>query len=235
MNVYLYQNNTEKEVQNIYIGEYKEWTPWANTLWYYTFDDQNASQITDFSGNNRNLTWWSMPWYTLVSGTNYAGNFTTGSWLAPTNTSYWAMDWNSTVLAWVKPTGNGSWYVSSYSGSWPNQFALIRWYRNWQFEYFNQLGSTDLRTTIKSLVTLNNWYLIWYTKSWTSVKTYCNWVAWWTLTDGTNSNNKKFHIWSSDGWDRFQWQIGVLIVENRIWTADDFLNYYNQTKSNYWL
>lgn len=220
---------------NVYIRT-DEWLPWKNTLWYYTFDDQNSSQITDFSWNNRNLTWWSMPWYTLVSGTNYAGNFTTGSWVAPTNTSYWPMNWTSTVLAWVKPTANSASYITMFDErSQYNQFSLIRWYNSWTFEYFNQLTGTNLRTTIKSWASINTWYLVWYTKNGTSVKTYCNWVAWWTLTDNTNSNNKTFYIWSSNAWDRFQWQVWVCIVEDKVWTADEILNYYNSTKANYWI
>lgn len=57
MAMYVYPSGVETPINNMYIGEYPpKRHPGTNTMGYYAFDDQNANQITDLSGNNRNLT-----------------------------------------------------------------------------------------------------------------------------------------------------------------------------------
>lgn len=219
--------------------EKPQWQPWANTFGYYTFDDQNDSQITDFSGNNRNLTWWTMPTYTLVSWTNYAGDYTNvSSWLAPNYSSIWAMDWNYTILIWVKPTQNSQSYINTFhyslSSNDRHQISIIWGYNSWQFEYYDDSDSWGLkRTVIKSWASLNTWYLIGYTRSWSSVATYCDGVAWNTITWNTTAKTKNFYLWSSNSGDRLKWQIWECVIENRVRTAEEIADYYNQTKWNY--
>ena len=240
MNVYLYQNNTEKILKNAYIGEV--WTPWSNTLGYYTFDDQNVSQITDFSGNNRNLTWWTMPSYTLVSGSNYSGNYAgnyanVSSWVWQ-NHEYWYMNGDYTMLIWVKPTSTWSCFINcldTNEGNSSHQISLIYWYNNWQFEYYDDNAGSVKRVTIASWVTTNTWYLICYTRNWTSVKTYQNWNASNTITWANTSRTKYLFMWSSRSWDRFKWVIWDCIIENRVRTAQEISHYYDITKANYWL
>ena len=231
------------KIQRIYIGDhyqvYPKWKPWANTMGYYTFDDQNASQITDTSWNNRNLTWGTMPTYTLVNGTNYAWVFSnvSSSNTAPSY-SYWPMDWDYTILCWVKPTANTASYVNLFyaKGGWLglHQISLIWGYNSWQFEYFDDANNwTTKRTSIKIWASLNTWYLVGYTRNWTSVKTYSDWVNTNSITGNNTANQKTFYLWSSNGWDRFSWQIWDCVVENRVWTAQEIADYYNQTKASY--
>ena len=230
------------ELKNAYIGEYTEWRqPWANTLGYYTFDDQDTSQITDFSGNNRNLTWWNMPTYTLVSWTNYAWVFSNvSSSNAAPSYSYWPMNWNYTILCWVKPTANTASYVNIFHASqwWRalHQISLIRGYNSWQFEYFDDLSSwATKRTSIKTWASLNTWYLVGYTRSWTSVKTYCDWVNTNSIIGQVSTYQKIFYLWSANVWGRFPWEIWECVVEDKVRTAEQRASYYNQTKANYWL
>lgn len=210
------------------------WKPWANTFWYYTFDDQNASQITDFSGNNRNLIWWTMPSYTIVSWTNYAGNYANVSWSAAPYTNYSSLSTNFTILLWIKPTTNSSGYAFYLrSTSWVSwQIALIYWYNSETFEYFDD---NNHRTTIKSWASVNNWYLVWFTRSWNTIQTYANWSAWNSITGIASTWFGDFYLWSSISWDRLKGQIWECVVENKVRTAEEVANYYNQTKSNYWL
>lgn len=226
----------------IYIREDVHRTPWANTIGYYTFDDQNANQITDSSWNNKNLTWWVMPTYTLVSWTNYAGTFTNvnSSNIAPSYSDLWTFDWDYTILCWVKPTANTASYVNIFHAEewWIGlqQISLIWGYNSWQFEYYDdETGWTTERTTIKTWASLNTWYLVGYTRNWTSVKTYCDWVNTNSITWNNTANQKTFYLWSSNGWDRFPWQIWECVIENRTRTAEEVLDYYNYTKSNYWI
>ena len=69
------------------------WTPWPNTLWYWTFDDMNANQITDVSWNWNNITGGVMPTYTQVLWGNYAWNYNNvSSW--DTQGYHWTIDSN---------------------------------------------------------------------------------------------------------------------------------------------
>lgn len=231
------------KIKKIYVWTTKvrpdTWKPWANTIWYWTFDDRNANQITDVSWNWNDLTGGTMPTYTQVSWTNYAGNYANvSSWAVP-NKSFWTMNAPMTVLVWVMVTATWQEYVS-YFWRWTSwneyQNSLIYWYNSWQFEYYEDKTSQSAkRVTIKSWVSLNTWYLIWYIRNWTSVTTYCNWVAWWTITWYSDTWDKTFYLWCSNGWwsERFKGEIWECVMENKIWTDTEVLNYYNLTKSKY--
>lgn len=238
----------QKELKNAYIWEYQEWwQPWANTLGYYTFDDQNPNQITDFSWNNRNLTWGTMPSYTLVDWTNYAGNYTNvSSGYAPNYSNFWVLDGDFTMLVWVKPTSASQSYVNSLyyimnttEQFFEHQISIIWNYNSGQFEYFDYYtpgwAGVTKRTAIKTWASTNTWYLIGYTRNGTSVITYCNWTAWNTITWNNSTTSKWLWLWSSSGADRFKWQIWDCVIESKTRTAQEVADYYDQTKANYGL
>lgn len=212
----------------------------------YTFDDQNANQITDSSGNGRNLTWNTMPTYSLVSGTNYAWVFTNAniSAVAP-SVSVASLSWDFTMLVWVKPTVNSASYVSCVirnngQEAIQHQISLIWGYNSWQFEYYDdrkENGGVTKRYTIKSWASLDTWYLIWFVRSndWTTVKTYCDWALVWTNTSQASSIEKTLYLWSSDLGDRFGGQIWECFIAEWVFTDADVLDYYNDTKWNYGL
>lgn len=231
-------NGVEKQVRP------SGWQPWANTLWYYTFDDQNANQITDFSWNNRNLTWGTMPSYALVDWTNYAGNYrNVSSGYAPNYSNFWALDGDFTMLVWVKPTSSSQSYVNSLyynMGQYrEHQISIIWNYNSGQFEYFDYYdpgwAGVTKRTAIKTWASTNIWYLIGYTRNGTSVITYCDWIAWNTITWNNSTISKWLWLWSSNGWDRFKWQIWDCVIEDKARTAQEVADYYNLTKWNYGL
>ena len=234
MNVYLYQSWTEKELKNAYI-----WWYLFESYWYYTFDDQNSNQITDFSWNNRNLTWWTMPSYTLVSGTNYAWNYTNqSSWIAQ-SASYSTLGDVYTMLLWVKPTATNSCYVNclfwwtTWNG---HQLSVIWWYNSGEFEYYeDKTWKGTVRTAMLSGISINTRHLIWYTRNWTAIQTYWDWVSKNSVTGHDISLSLDLFLWSSDWWDRFKWQIWECIIEDKVWTTQEISNYYNRTKSSYWI
>ena len=226
-------NGTEKQIRPVWW-----WTPWVNTYWYYTFDDQNANQITDFSWNNRNLTWWTMPSYTIVSWTNYAGNYTNiSSWAAP-SVSFSTLGWIFTILVWVKPTASSQSYVNCIywsSGSSNHQISIIWNYNSGQIEYYDAGVGPAKRTAIMSGVSTNTWHLVSYTYNNWAVQAYADGVVGNSITGYTSNYAKTFRLGSSNQWDRFKWQIWECIVENKIRTAQEESDYYNQTKWNYWI
>lgn len=212
----------------------------------YTFDDQNANQITDTSWNWRNLTWGTMPSYTLVSWTNYAGNYTNVSSGVAPSVSFATLGWDFTMLVWAKATSSSQSYVSClYGGSSGNdhQYSLIWNYNSWQYEFYDSISidyDRVYRSTIMSGVSLNTRHLIGYSHEgnsgnvWT-IKTYAdgNYVT--SITGNASSVEKTLWLWSSNLGDRFKWQIWEYIVYEWILTDQAVLNYYNSTKSNYWL
>ena len=210
------------------------WKPWANTIAYYPFDDQSSTQITDATWNWYNLTWWTMPSYSLVSWTNYAGNYNNYNSGTVQGHSFYSSLSSYTLLFWAKPI-NWSWnqFVTQLYDSWSYQTAIIYWYVSWKFELFAVSWSAQ-RVDIATSVSTNTWYLLWYTKSWTTVTVYCNGTAWTSIT--YNSTPKNYlYLWWSNAWDRFHWMLDNVIIENKARAAQEISDYYNSTKWNYGL
>ena len=235
MNVYLYQNNTEKILKNAYIGEV--WTPGSNTIWYWTFDDQNANQITDASWNWNNLTGNTMPTYIQVLWSNYAWNYNNvSSWWTPYYS--WTIDSNKfTVMLWLKVLATWQQYITNMiNWSIGNLPALIYWYNSWQIELYSYQSGNTYRSTIKSSTVLDTWYCVWFTRNWTTMKTYLNGAYVSSLTVPVATWLTLFHLGSTWTSTRFHWQIWEAVLES--WVEEDLSymsNYYNNTKSNYWL
>lgn len=226
----------QKEMQNAYIGEYR-WKPWENTFWYWTFDDQNANQITDVSWNWNNLTGRTMPTYIQVLWSNYAWNFNNISdWWTPY--CRWTIDSNKfTVMLWLKVLATWQQYIiNMYDNSIGNVPALIYWYNSWQIELYSFQNGNTYRSTIKSSTALDTWYCIWYTRNWTTMKTYLNGAYVASSTIPVVTWLVEFTIGSTWGSTRFHWQIGEAVLKS--WVEEDLSymsDYYNSTKSNYWL
>ena len=236
MGVYLYPSGTETELKNVYIWS-NSWQPWANTLAYYTFDDQNANQITDVV-NGYNLTGWTMPTYTLVGGTNYAWNYNNQSTGYGSSGSSWSsIYWNYintwiTLVLWIKISAAGSQYITMWNDN-SNQISIIYGYSSGKIEIFG-----DNRSTILSNTQLDTWYCAWITRGNSKVNTYINGTyVWQVSTTHTQSSSTFFIGWTWSGkWsvnDRFHWQIWECVIEQWMWSASDFLDYYNRTKWNY--
>lgn len=211
------------------------WQPWANTIAYYTYNDQWASgYVKDFSWNNRNLTNWTQPTYTLVSWTNYAWNYANTTWAW----TYVELSWLSTLyssfslIVWVKPTATWQQYITQLvnSGRSP-QYSLIYGYKSGQIELY----CDDARVTIKSWVSLNTWYCIWMTKSWNSFSLYADGQAVTTSSSSRQITSPYLVVWWSWVWDRLKGQIWECVIEDKVRTAQEVSDYYNQTKANYWL
>jgi hypothetical protein len=71
-------------------------------------------------------------------------------------------------------------------------------------------------------------------------KIYINGVNVWSMSaTGTPDfwTNNDIYIWSNEDWTTslFYWLMSNLIIEDKEWSATDVSNYYNSTKSLYWL
>ena len=233
MNVYLYQNNTEKILKNIYIGEYG-WKPWANTLFYYPL----VENANDTSWNNRNWTasnttfsssnwayfrWWYSAWsnwYVITPTFTMWSTYTINTWLKAAET----LSWNKEIDIHRRWTW-GNLYVLFYINSSMIRCTLGNW---------SNYGS-DI-TSSYSLDT--SWHNVVLVREWWNVKIYIDWqqLASWNSTYssdpqyfyiGNDASNVAEYAWSSYFKD--------YIMENKAQTAQEITDYYNQTKSNYWL
>jgi hypothetical protein len=44
-----------------------------------------------------------------------------------------------------------------------------------------------------------------------------------------------WYTWWGSSSDRLSWEISEFILEDRAWTATEISDYFNATKSNYWI
>lgn len=208
------------------------WHPSANTFAYYSFDDRWVNwYIKDDSWNWRNATWWTQPSYVLVSWSNYAWDFyNPSSWNPPVADISWITNTKFTEVVRVKPVADWQQYISCIW--WNYQQAIIYWYNSKQIEFYSY-DWKNRRITIKSWVNLNQWYCIWFTRNWTTIKVYCNGEYVWSITVPTYTI-EYINVWWTWWSVRFHWLIWSIILENNVeWSLSDFQSYYNKTKKHY--
>ena len=238
--VYIYQSWIETPMQNDYIGEYW-WKPWANTLAYYPLT--STTTVNDMSGNNKTLTnqggvFWTYNGVDCV----YCWN----SWIVRNDTVTTAYIWQtSTMSAWVsRATWNSSecWIGTGYN-NWPyyNKYVSLSmllqatrvrfwcwWWNAWH----------DLDYSV--ITTENHWYhLVQTFASDGTRKCYFNWTLVGTWNQIIEQNISWFSIvgskWGASEQYYWNWYASEIIIENKTWTDAEILDYYNQTKANYWL
>jgi hypothetical protein len=220
----------------VYGGEPK-WKPWTNTIAYYKFDGDSL----DYSWN----------WYNVTSVTSYD---TLSSWIkvayfsgklstSNTNTNLWydlfKVDQDITISFYVKPSSFWSeWTRPLYiSGNWSYRVSRINVYSNklewglwnWWFNYatFSTSISTSAFRHIVLVYNHTNKTVSMY-KNWTLVSTVS--TSWYSLfTDCTQAIIWYDHWYNSS---EYMWET---IFEKSLRTAEQVANYYNLTKSNYWL
>lgn len=209
--------------------------PWANTVAYYPLT--STTTVNDMSGNNRNLTnnnvvfwvyqwvncWyfnarWSSAWYCWLYNSSF---YPWGSASFPITVNLWFYaSWNSTYynprliwpILWAKSLWN-----------------IVAWWYGWNINWapFNIWEWTN----VCFILTDNNHYTV-----------YKNWVLQYenVYTDISSWNSKYLTVWTRDdnwtqNWDKWDWWISNIILENKARTADEVLDYYNSTKSLYWI
>ena len=212
----------QKELKNAYIGEV--WTPWSNTVAYYPLKE-NAN---DYSWNSKNLNnnWLTFWTYSGVTCASSSGNYAQLSlW---TYTTYSTL----TVSIWHNPTTTTPIrYAFGFGGSvdmgiWNNG---VTYYASGS-QYFDQA----------IWVTANQWTNIIVTVNWSTWNIYKNWSLYTTRTDWWNVVANSIAIWTNSSAsypqnNRFYGYLSNAIIENKTRTAQEVANYYNQTKSDYWL
>lgn len=215
----------EHSLKNAYIGEYR--VPWENTIAYYPLTADTNDAYWDNNMTNSGIVFWKYNWVQCAYLNNNA--YASKSWSLFT--------WNPTftVSVWMNniDTNNGEIPWSFWSNWAQTQQFLLRlngstrtlnvwWYQNDRDTWY--------------VINRNTWYnvIFAYRPSWWTV--YVNWESVYSWTWSPAIWNSSTRI-SGDqwGWQLWYWYLSELIFENKKWTIQKAKNYYNSTKSNYWL
>lgn len=239
-------NGEEYEIREYQAG----WQPWVNTLAYWKLEWDYNDETWNYNGTwistsfvTDSTTWFDVmacPWTwvnymfvdTLPSTTtdqftllirakqnftyedyrNLFGTHTTPSWHGWSNNDWLRMATESGSLF------NISWY--GYSAS--------------LWEITNYVSTSELQ----------NWWLYWYTfdRLTKECKFYYNWIYKWSHTYSIQPTTwwlDSFTLWQwynrSDSDRAYKGWISHTILENKIRTDQEFSDYYNQTKWDYWI
>lgn len=200
------------------------WQPWANTIAYYPLN--SIYNFTDQSWNSYDLTV-SDAVITTLNGVSCASY----TWGRAYNSSA-PVGTQRTLSAWIYNPWT-SWVIV---GTWESQnsFYGIMLYLN-----ASRISVSDFHQWWAewTIPTQNAWHHVLTTADNSTLKVYMDWtlIASWTH-DRTDSST-----WISAWWkpftnefpDVYTWYLSNVILEDKIWSATDVTNYFNQTKSNY--
>lgn len=207
------------------------WQPWANTIVYYPFTSQTT--VADMSGNSYNLT---NNWATFWTFQGVDCVYVDWTTYLECPTAVTVPDW-CTILAWCY-TQNTSWdfrrIVNIAAG---NRSLMLTYSTGNEWKWYNVW--LWWRPTTNATSYYGAWYLVAWTWLSNVQKLYIYWAN--TAVDITDNQNT---YWmtnatlcvgadSSSHWDNFIGGVSNLIIESRVRTAQEVVDYYNQTKSLY--
>ena len=223
------------------------WQPWANTIAYYPLE----TDTNDYSWNGRNGTnnWVTFSnWLWVFNGSSYV--------------SLWTWSWtniqtNMTISVWFKWNWNWSkdnavlGKLKYYSPSLSNCYYAITiheedrylcwWYYCWSdynIHPMNFRNTNGWSSTIWPVAQANKWYNVVITNDGNTKKAYVDGVLYATenvsSTTSTVSIDTRIGSFVRYNYDSFfNWNISAVIFEDKTWSAQEVLDYYNLTKDNY--
>ena len=212
----------------VYGGEWK-WKPWANAICYFPFE----TDMNDTLGNKTFTTRDS--WISITTIDGVSALYNNWNWSASINVWF-----NNTavpsVLMWIKPVKTtNSMYIWVRSTSWGDQDRSFKIDSN-KFTYIRYSGSYVENITnpwgwicVGIIDDASNWpavYINWtkYSNSSAYTFTILNWDVWILCRNNNWSYSEKTQAYMSK-----------LVLYSTVITEDEYTNYYNKTKSNYWL
>lgn len=195
------------------------WQPWANTVAYFPLKtDQN-----DVMNNAAiPITWTSKSiWY------EFAGSDSTKI----SNKTWWTKNINTVRFAsfWIKPESKTSWVVAKFLQVPVWNVSYNRWHSAPSAaEKFAAFNWSQWFLSGAYSFTAWNWYHIAMWNNGTQTLAYVNTVKVWELnmtpaTDLAYFANKITAVFSE------------IIFEDNVWSWQEIIDYYNATKSIYWL
>ena len=207
--------------KKIYIRVDEWWQPWANTVAYFPFD-------TDTLDTQGNIT---LSWSFTKSGLGYI----------PTSSSSWAYS-TTRPLAFFNAWFNIQSYSGNYVWMWlstyrSNNFCAGGYYIKHadaplNHHFFNRIANDfTLGNTSDWQPSTSNWHNVSFWWDGSNYKVSADGVpsVLWTWNTGRSLSDNQFWL---DSWDYI---VSRLIIEDAVWTDQEVLDYYNQTKWIYWI
>ena len=210
--------------------------PTSNTLLYMPLDWDlyKSGTATTTATLWSNASWgtvlWDLKWLSL-NGT--ANSNIIISWL-PAFSDF-------TLNIWVKLNNrdNDAMFVKRWN--WNSAGKNLQfWMRKNQsyktmFNFFtyDQYGNTSLNTNTRYNI------IVTYNYSTKAKNIYLNWSNNWSTTSAWQIDfwTVDVYIWSNEDWSAsvVNWLMSNLIIENKEWSSTEVSNYYNSTKTLYWI
>lgn len=211
------------------------WYPWANTIAYYKFNWNLNDELWNY-----NWSWaWTSAYYNISAnkqaielGRINTGNISTPLNIAP-NTVLFYMRWID-LNATSQDRRQLIWQTTDFEQNWRNFRAIPTQYNSTTILWNWFLPSTNYKYTNTSIVD-TNWHLFTITNWDNSVKLYCDWVLLNTVSWSLSATSWLAIWWNGGWWYRANIYMADLILESKVRTDQEILDYYNQTKANYWL
>lgn len=203
------------------------WQPWANTVLYCPFTSNLTDQIS-WNNLSGTVTYGTIWWSTINCALNSSA--ITWTWAnLPQSTSA------RTMSMWVYYDSSDqweAWIMSYWIGGTNNQiFAVVAYF--WEYMLSQWWSNSWFHWTITPWA----WYQITMTYNTNNEwKLYANGtlVYTWNYTIGTVGNNIALWDLVWNPWNqKLYWGFSNLIIENVERTAQEVLDYYDQTKSLY--
>ena len=221
------------KIKKVYLGRkqiYPDWwSPGENTLFYFPL----KSDLLDYSWNNVSATWWWTVTYQAWSG------------------AY--LSWELSINYSTQPTNfTISWYIKNRNSN-DTIFAIWNAKLSWWYAWF------EIATNVKDIVSTNkiraevlkSSWAIWKTSysatttTWNHVCMVINWDnnTWYIYINWNLSwsNSISWYLKSTLNWflnkrvDNQWMYFWDIILESKVRTAQEVADYFNQTKSNYWI
>lgn len=200
------------------------YNPTRSTLAYFPFNDDQL----DKTGNCTLWATWTKQtiWYRFTSGSS-------SLWITiPSNKQ--RSRFYSCRTKCINILG---WYYASISTMMLCYSTTRFFYKYTEDQHTKQFGywrdSSNIVWSNTQTIDLTNWFhLAYWCDSSNNYKWWINWTLVWSWTATWQ------RYFSSVDW--FQWTNATIdysdfILENRLWSATEVTNYYNSTKSKYWL
>lgn len=219
---------------NVYIWKEYNREPWANTLLYLPLNSTDTYTNKSSSWISTTNSWVSFGTYQWVDCWYFAwGEQYIQSW------AYSLTDF--TVAVWIYPDfSTGAKYI--FTKSWALKF------HNWAVLTTNSMAQLWVAVSSTSIsiirqvnnIQLSKWALYVGTKSWGTYKLYIfNWDTPVVISSSqydATSSSWNMYIWkATTSWYSWQWWMSKFIEESVAWSEQDIIDYYNWTKSTYWL
>jgi len=223
------------ELYGIKFGGGGWWQPGANTVAYWKFDWDLTDEMWnyDLTAYDNNYTFDTLPdWVTqcvrkTVIWTSFASTLTDTAVFGGNFTLSFYINFTS-----INQVNRFMWCASNYTNIQYEKHSGTTW-----LQWYN--NNEAWRTTWSWSPVVYTWYNIIITWDGTSYNAYVNWVQLTkTLAGIVSTGWDDFIIWNNVQYAEHNWMLWSLsnvILENKIWTAEEVSVYFNQTKSLYWI